>query len=382
VIESIRCEGYKAFNLPLEIRLRPITVFFGKNNSGKTTLARLPIAIISGLINPNTFYSTFANGISFGSSFTEIANAGNPHPAIFYGLTWSEQRSLSVRLQHISTSEGRDRVQPIYVEIDGHDETFQLDEPMTSTARSMVEQRMPAAAKQALGRNIESLEILLDSFLHIASSRPKVRTLYEARPASGWSVEEVPYQLQSNSSLLQMVDRWYQNYLDGAGVDIDQAAFAFKLIEQHGDIAVNFAQSGRGPQSAIAVVTLLSAVANGNKDASLVVIEEPEAHLHPSVHGDVADLTVAASLNSQLIIETHSENFLLRLRRRIAEKILSPSQLALYFVDESHRVSEVPLDEFGTTSHWPVGVFESDIEEARAIIDARLAAISDRGDAL
>jgi predicted ATPase len=168
--------------------------------------------------------------------------------------------------------------------------------------------------------------------------------------------------------------------MDQTGVGIDQAAFAFRLIESHKDYAVNFAQSGRGPQSALPVVTLLLAIATGTRRCPLVVVEEPEAHLHPSVHGDVADLVISCSSKSQMIVETHSENFLLRIRRRIAEQAISHEDVALYFVDDSHDVSKVPLDSFGATEQWPTGIFEGDIEEARAIVEAKISAMAGLGE--
>ena len=51
-------------------------------------------------------------------------------------------------------------------------------------------------------------------------------------------------------------------------------------------------------------------------------VEEPELHLHPSAHALVADLFLQAATSDgsrvRFLVETHSETFLLRLRRRIA----------------------------------------------------------------
>ena len=107
----------------------------------------------------------------------------------------------------------------------------------------------------------------------------------------------------------------------------------------------------------------------------LVVIEEPEAHLHPSMHGAIADLVISCSEKSQVLIETHSENFILRLRRRIAEGALDPARLALVYVDEAHLARAINILETGETSDWPTGVFEYDVVEAEAIVQARLNAM-------
>lgn len=66
---------------------------------------------------------------------------------------------------------------------------------------------------------------------------------------------------------------------------------------------------------------------------STVLVEQPEIHLHPSAQADLADLFIEAVYKKKndsigtyskqnLVIETHSEHLLLRLRRRLAESYL------------------------------------------------------------
>ncbi|MBD0258378.1 MAG: AAA family ATPase, partial [Cytophagales bacterium] len=57
----------------------------------------------------------------------------------------------------------------------------------------------------------------------------------------------------------------------------------------------------------------------GRKDhynPTLLLIEEPESHLHPKLQADLADFFAAASsrYNLQFAIETHSEYFIHKLR--------------------------------------------------------------------
>jgi predicted ATPase len=377
MLQEIQSRGYKAFGDRLALKLRPITVFFGKNNSGKTSLARLPIVIAAGFTESESLYSLAARGLSFGSSFAELASMDNPHPSISYGIKWSQRKRISIDLQHIASSEDRDRVQPTSVEVNGYRREISLLNRAPRSALTLVEGVLSEAALRGFTQRTADLRVLLETLVHIPSSRPRINGLYDTRVPEGWTAEEVPYLLQARQRLLRDVDQWFQRNLDNAGVDIDQAAFAFRLVETRGDLAVNLTQSGRGLQSALAVTTLLLGIASGVKSSPLTIVEEPEAHLHPSVHGAMADLVIASALKSQVIVETHSENFLLRLRRRIAEKRLSREDVILYFVDEAHHVHEIALDEFGATTNWPVGVFESDVEEARAIVEAKLSMMSE-----
>lgn len=61
-----------------------------------------------------------------------------------------------------------------------------------------------------------------------------------------------------------------------------------------------------------------------DRPGSMVVSEQPELHLHPAAYGDPAELFAksAKENNQTFIIETHSENMLLRLRKLIIENDL------------------------------------------------------------
>ncbi len=117
---------------------------------------------------------------------------------------------------------------------------------------------------------------------------------------------------------------------------------------------------------------------------SVVIFEQPEIHLHPRVQAELADLFVDAiraredgqPRNVQFIIESHSEHFLRRLQRRIAEGALAPEDAALYFVGSDEgtaRLTTLEVDAFGNILNWPEGFFGDEMEDvvARAEAQAR-----------
>ena len=120
---------------------------------------------------------------------------------------------------------------------------------------------------------------------------------------------------------------------------------------------------------------------------SIVIFEQPEIHLHPRVQADLADLFVDAiraredsvPRDCQFIIESHSEHFLRRLQRRIAEKELSKDHAALYFIDTqggSARIQELDLDLFGNIANWPEGFFGDEMADAVARSEAQARRMS------
>jgi hypothetical protein len=93
-------------------------VLFGKNNSGKTTLARLPLFIASSFSNQESFFSLSAAGQQFGSSFVDLASVDQAHPRVSFGMAWTSRRHMAIELQHVASQEGDDSVQPVTIQID------------------------------------------------------------------------------------------------------------------------------------------------------------------------------------------------------------------------------------------------------------------------
>jgi predicted ATPase len=106
-------------------------------------------------------------------------------------------------------------------------------------------------------------------------------------------------------------------------------------------------------------------------------MEQPEIHLHPRVQAELADAFISAvqsyedgqPRDVQLVIESHSEHFLLRLQRRVAEGLLKPEEVAIYFVRDGKtgaQLEELKLDIFGEIENWPEGFFGDDLGEITA----------------
>jgi predicted ATPase len=110
---------------------------------------------------------------------------------------------------------------------------------------------------------------------------------------------------------------------------------------------------------------------------SIESVEQPELHLHPAAHGDLADLYVEAIKNSNVrfMVETHSENFLLRIRRRVAEGRIDPNDVIIYWINNERGsvsyVQPIHVETDGELDMWPSGVFSEDFEEVRAIRSVR-----------
>ena len=91
---------------------------------------------------------------------------------------------------------------------------------------------------------------------------------------------------------------------------------------------VNIVSEGFGTNS---LIMLLLQLVAANKGAT-VMIEEPEIHLHPKAQADLAEVLAAEALaeDKQVIMTTHSELITGRLLTLVAERTLTPEDLAIY----------------------------------------------------
>jgi hypothetical protein len=182
--------------------------------------------------------------------------------------------------------------------------------------------------------------------------------------------------------LMRQVNTGLAELLPGWKLDLLSRGEVWSLVLRSAtgtDFAVNLADAGTGVAQALPIfVQRAIDVVNPPDRPVLEIIEQPELHLHPAAHADLADLYLAAvdATPVRFLIETHSETFLLRLRLRIAEGKVDPDTVAVYFVEQtdgSAQARRINIDADGNLDYWPAGVFSEDYAETRALARAQWA---------
>lgn len=116
-------------------------------------------------------------------------------------------------------------------------------------------------------------------------------------------------------------------------------------------------------------------------DVEVVMIEQPELHIHPRMQVQFGEMLVDCLMSKRNhnqkqklhLIETHSEALLLRLMRRMREPSnagnrLKPEDLAVYYVDmvdgATRIIKRINIDDEGDfIDEWPDGFFEESFKE-------------------
>lgn len=103
-----------------------------------------------------------------------------------------------------------------------------------------------------------------------------------------------------------------------------------------------------------------------------LVLENPEAHLHPQGQTAMGKLiALAASTGVQILVETHSEHVMDGVRIAVKEGLISSSEVTFHYLSKNNSgISEIKtpiLDDNGKLDFWPEGFFDQTLKN-RAIL--------------
>ncbi len=110
---------------------------------------------------------------------------------------------------------------------------------------------------------------------------------------------------------------------------------------------------------------------------SLLLIENPEAHLHPKGQVQMASLlALAASSGIQVVVETHSDHVLNGIRLAVHDGKLRPEDVQLHFFqrreqDGQAMVISPNVDRDGRIDQWPDGFFDEWDKSLEALLEPR-----------
>lgn len=183
------------------------------------------------------------------------------------------------------------------------------------------------------------------SFLHSSSTRMEQFAM--------------PFNRVKGSSLQSALDAWTNFFEIGDSTRTKSSEWGATDFTLDGE---RTSQKGTGVSQVLPVLLACLAAEAGDT----VLIEQPELHLHPAHQRKLADFFVAISNSGvQLVLETHSEYLITRLRLLVAQGIFPPDKLSVIFSEIKKRNGKKQLnfqesrtDRHGKLDYWPKGFFD------------------------
>jgi hypothetical protein len=181
-----------------------------------------------------------------------------------------------------------------------------------------------------------------------------------------------------STDLASALDYWLQQFgmaKRAHAEDRGRIGIGLRVTPIHAERSVDLTSVGVGVSQVLPVILLCLLAHPG----TLVVLEQPELHLHPALQQELGDFLLACVRSGrQLLVETHSEHLINRLRRRVAEDESEQTQrlVGLLFAEQhnghtNYRVSEVNALG-GLDEDWPEGFLDLGAREAQALVGSSL----------
>jgi predicted ATPase len=403
---------YRAFKDETRLELAPITLIIGRNGGGKSILTRLPLLLSSGLSSlAEAPLDLTAGGISHGSRYEDLVYQRSGR-----GFKLGAEIRVGTRTLTFWTT-------LIHV-IEHHTlalEAFELFEDgrtlidLTIGSLDLIlNPRAPYKLRTANGVNEPNVYVkFVGLFPTHVEGQPDVslqlsviRGYFEAAFAppsylgpfrmEQASLIRIPRQgvrelgargeraldvlgddaIRGSGELVREVEKWFETAMAGHSVKLETSFELPRLVveDRVRNVRVDIAETGAGFAQVLPVAIQAISRRIERSKAPLVIAEQPELHLHPGVHGAVADLLVQVAKecgeSTRYLCETHSEQVVTRVRRRVADGSIPPSHVRIISVGHQSSVDEpqepirtILVDAYGNTNAWPIGVFDEAFED-------------------
>jgi predicted ATPase len=166
--------------------------------------------------------------------------------------------------------------------------------------------------------------------------------------------------------LLEQVEAWMSEICPGVRIqatvieltDLMRLSFQFARAGQVVSASRRPTNVGFGLGYALPIVVACLTA----KPGAMLLLENPEAHVHPQGQSAMARLTcAAASAGAQVIVETHSDHILNGVRLVVKRGQIPAEDVTLHYFerqDDGVHIASPVIGPDGMLSQWPAGFFD------------------------
>ncbi|MCK4765906.1 MAG: DUF3696 domain-containing protein [Candidatus Aminicenantes bacterium] len=133
-------------------------------------------------------------------------------------------------------------------------------------------------------------------------------------------------------------------------------------------LQLSLKQVGVGFSQLLPIITLILT----SKENDVILIENPEVHLHPKLQAELVDLYLfAVENNRRLVVETHSDHVINRLRYRIKQNPAYLDKINLLFMEKERgvvRSTKIHISGEGKIDYWPENFFDQAYKDLLELI--------------
>jgi predicted ATPase len=218
-----------------------------------------------------------------------------------------------------------------------------------------------------------SLPLNIDNKVTVVGSKGENIVDFLSQIENEWIGLQVPDKLivHEGSSVRQNIIDWLRVISPGVSYEYfsdHHADIGRTMFNHHRPVHAGFGLSYTLPIIASVLLHTAQLTSMENEpvktDSVLLLLENPEAHLHPSGQTKMGEMLArAASCGVQIVTETHSDHLLNGVRIAVKDNLIPHTDIGCFFFntgknEEPPMVNHISIDKYGMLDYWPDGFFD------------------------
>ncbi|MCP4105656.1 MAG: AAA family ATPase [Desulfobacteraceae bacterium] len=416
MLKNVKISNFRAFDKEVDIRIRPVTVLIGQNNAGKSTLIKFLLMLQQTIeAGEDAFLVTEGRHVSLGS-FKDLKNTSSRSKRLKFELKVETKNIPSDQVGEIRKklleANRSEQVSELKIALEKTAKPSKNLSPVTFKISSSISygKEMAGWHKVTAGnifsvesddlkrtgfllfpRDSDTMHDLLEAFLrdlYLQNLRSEIRSLRHLSPVREeyqrkTAVKTLPsddvghmgefailhlQRLFEHGKKAEFIRKHIENVVDIVDLKFIPSFMAYECRAKNrltGSEAY-LGDFGFGVSQCIPVFVQGVLL----KPGQLLIVEEPEAQLHPTAQLEMGSFfgELWKNWGVPCLIETHSENIILRLRRLISKGELDAGDVSIaYFHIEDNmvRVRNLDINSDGSLYEGlPMSFFGGDVLEA------------------
>lgn len=379
MLSSFRVEKYRGFARGAEVELRPLTLFFGFNSSGKSSLVRF-LPMLAEALEDRRSPLPLAGEVLRGARYPEVACRSSGGREVGWVLRGDDDAALRVVLRGDTRGHAVD-----LLELSRSGEGLRADDNPAAGALDAwaprgwpeVEPLLRAVRDTQWLRGLRALPERWQTIPVGLAER--MRSTGE--DASDWLVAEgMESGVVAPDSLGGDVDRFFGALGLRLGIVERDDRYGVTVARRAvGSSATPLADGGEGYVQVLPVLVAVSRAARGGPP--IVCLEQPELHLHTRAQAALGQWfaeQVRPGGPARLLVETHSEVLLAAIQLAVAKGELPRERVLVYWVWQDEQgvstAERVELTDLGRPDGpLPVDLFGDATRLAKELFRVRMA---------
>lgn len=176
--------------------------------------------------------------------------------------------------------------------------------------------------------------------------------------------EKLRHKSATSSNLLSQINAWMKEISPGVSLNTKYVPEVNKVILDYQFDLLNDKTNSFRPKNVgfgISYVLPIVLALLTAEEGKIIVIENPESHIHPRGQAELGRLiSLASSIGAQLFIETHSDHILNGIRVAVKDNLVAKAKVNVMYFEKTTtekeqftKITQIKVDENGTLSEYP-----------------------------